>query len=173
MTCCLPLRAMCPSGTLLWRWNLWLGPFRAGPATDPGRGPTPFRKVIFHFCSTSRGCVRAYAHELGGGTAEGNVELDVKDRNDGLKMKREDVSCLHSGRVRCKCSYLWCQKFICESIMFAELFWLCLCGWMKVIHSERGRQCIHRAEIMLLFGIYALHKGTFSALHSSRLLQCK
>lgn len=36
--------------------------------------------------------MRAYAHELGGGTAEGNVELDVKDRNDELKMKREDIS---------------------------------------------------------------------------------
>lgn len=39
--------------------------------------------------------MRASVHELGGGTAEGNVELDVKDRNDGLKMKREDVYSLH------------------------------------------------------------------------------
>ncbi len=81
----------CPSGTLLWRWNLWLDPSEQAQPRTPGRGPTPLEKS-YSLCSTSRGCVRAYAHELGGGTAEGNVELDVKDRNDGLKMKREDVS---------------------------------------------------------------------------------
>lgn len=94
-------------------------------------------------------------------TADGGVGLDAKDRNDGLKMKREDISLPSSQTCEMR-NYRTCdaayasgstknkniQMGLCLRICFGNG----LCGQMKVIYSERGQQSIHRAEIMLLFG---------------------
>lgn len=111
------------------------GPFRAGPATDLWARTDPFRKVIFTLLHTEAVCARAsFCAHVGGGTAEGNVQLDVKDRNDGMKTKREDIY-LPSFWTHWTQTLLpvtpkkgfWESMKLCNQslVLFADLFWLC------------------------------------------------
>lgn len=133
------------------------GPFRAGPAMDPWASTDPFRKVIFTLLYIE-GCVREFLCTCWGrqrqrqrwvGCERQKWWAENEERRHQLAFTLDEIA-------RRKRSYLYRQIGISCVIKV----WLCLLicfrhvlsGWMKVIHSERGRQCIHRAEIMLLFG---------------------
>lgn len=144
----------CPSGTLLW-WNLWLDPSEQAQPWTSGRGPTPLEKS-YSLSSTSRQCVCEFLCTCWGRHCRRQRWVGCErqkwwDENEERRHLAFILDTLNANALTCET-----EKDIWESLSCVFSLLICfgyvLCGWMKVIHSERGQQCIHRAEIMLLFG---------------------
>ncbi len=149
---CLPLRAMLPFRHIAVEMKSLTGPFRAGPATDPWARTDPFRKVIFTLLHIEGVCASLCAR-VGRGHRRGQCWVGCErqkwwaENEERRRLFAYILDVWDANAPTCDA-----KNSSAKASCLLNCFGYVLCGWMKVIHSERGRQCIHRAEIMLLFG---------------------